>query len=122
MDLFDTKPDEETMRRLQYELEIRNPSKELVELVGQKTEDEEMRRMVENNDKEAINEELGDLFFTFLCLTRHLDCDPEEVLELANIKFKKRFDEVKALLKKEEMTYANPEEMDRLWRIIKKEK
>jgi len=87
-----------------------------------KEETAEVEEAIENNDKEAINEELGDLFFTFLCLTRHLDCDPEEVLGLANIKFKKRFDEVKELLKKEEMTYANPEEMDRLWRIIKKEK
>ena len=85
-------------------------------------ETDEVEEAIENNDKEAINEELGDLFFTFICLTRHLGCDPEEVLELANIKFKKRFDEVKALLKKEEMTYANPEEMDRLWRIIKKGK
>ncbi len=61
IELFNTKPDAETMRRLQYELEIRTPSKELVELVGQKTEDEEMRRMVENNDKEAIEDFLWGL-------------------------------------------------------------
>ena len=84
-------------------------------------ETDEVEEAIENNDKEAINEELGDLFFTFLCLTRHLDCDPEEVLDLANIKFTKRFNEVKELLKKEGMTSANPEEMDRLWKIIKKE-
>ena len=56
LDLFDTNPGEEIMKRLQYELEIRTPSKELVELVGNKTEDQEMRRMVENNDKVAIED------------------------------------------------------------------
>lgn len=56
LDLFDTKPGEEIMKRLRYELEIRTPSKELVELVGNKTEDQEMRRMVENNDKVAIED------------------------------------------------------------------
>jgi sulfite reductase (NADPH) flavoprotein alpha-component len=61
LDLFDTKPDEETMKRLRYDLEIRTPSKELVELVGTKTKDEEMRRMVENNDKEAIEDFLWGL-------------------------------------------------------------
>ena len=61
VDLFDTKPDEETMKRLRCDLEIRTPSKELVELVGAKTEDEEMRRMVENNDKEAIEDFLWGL-------------------------------------------------------------
>ncbi len=56
LDLFNTKPDEETMKRLKYDLEVRTPSKELVELVGNKTEDEELSRMVENNDKEAIED------------------------------------------------------------------
>ncbi len=56
LDLFEIKPGEEIMKRLRYELEIRTPSKELVELVGNKTEDQEMRRMVENNDKVAIED------------------------------------------------------------------
>jgi sulfite reductase (NADPH) flavoprotein alpha-component len=56
LDLFEIQPGEEIMKRLRYELEIRTPSKELVELVGNKTEDQEMRRMVENNDKVAIED------------------------------------------------------------------
>ena len=56
LDLFDTRAGDEMMKRLRYDLEIRIPSKELVELVGQKTEDQEMRRMVENNDKVAIDD------------------------------------------------------------------
>ncbi|MEM6642319.1 MAG: flavodoxin domain-containing protein [Bacteroidota bacterium] len=55
LDLFDTKTDEETRRQLRYDLEIRTPSKELIQLVGENTEDEELKRMVENDDKEAID-------------------------------------------------------------------
>ena len=56
LDLFDNKPGEEIMKRLRCELEIRTPSKELIELVGNKTEDPEMRRLIENNDKVAFED------------------------------------------------------------------
>ena len=52
---------------------------------------------------------------------RHLDYDPEEIIELANLKFKKRYEQVLKLLKEQGKNYANPEEMEKLWQIIKKQ-
>ena len=83
-------------------------------------ETEEVDEAIKNHDNTAIKEELGDLVFTILCLMRHLDYDPEEIIELANLKFKKRYEQVLKLLKKEGKNYANPEEMEKLWQIIKK--
>ena len=39
----------------------------------------------------------------------------------ANLKFKKRFEQVKLLLEKNGKNFANPEEMEKLWQLIKKE-
>ena len=86
-----------------------------------KEETKEVEQAIIGKDQESIREELGDLFFTFLCLTRHLKIDPNQVLMSANLKFKKRFEQVKLLLEKNGKSFANPEEMEKLWQLIKKE-
>ena len=85
-----------------------------------KEETKEVEQAIIGKDQESIKEELGDLFFTFLCLTRHLKIDPNQVLMSANLKFKKRFEKVKSLLEKDGKCFANPEEMEKLWQLIKK--
>ena len=57
LSLFRNKPDELTINKLKYDLEIRTPSKELIQLVADKaTDDSELKRIVENNDKEALSD------------------------------------------------------------------
>ena len=87
-----------------------------------KEETQEVQEAIENKDKQAIREELGDLFFTFLCLTRHLKLDPQDILDNANIKFEKRFNQIKSILKEKGKSFANPKEMEELWQIIKNKK
>ena len=87
-----------------------------------KEETQEVQEAIENKDKQAIREELGDLFFTFLCLTRHLKLDPQDILDNANIKFEKRFNQINSILKEKGKSFANPKEMEELWQIIKSKK
>ncbi|MEN0046640.1 MAG: flavodoxin domain-containing protein [Bacteroidota bacterium] len=54
LSLFGNQPDDITRKRLKHELELRTPSRELVQLVGENTESEELKRMLENDDKEAL--------------------------------------------------------------------
>ena len=85
---------------------------------------EETREVIEaitSGEKIAIKEELGDLLFTLLCLSRHLEICPEEILDLANKKFKSRYTKVLNHLNKINKSYAGPEEMEKIWRIIKKQ-
>ena len=86
-----------------------------------KEETKEVDDAIKQQDSLAIKEELGDLTFTLLCLMRHLNCEPEEIIELANIKFKKRYKQVLGLLQEEGKSYASPEEMEKLWKKIKKQ-
>ena len=87
-----------------------------------KEETQEVQAAIQNKDKKAIREELGDLFFTFLCLTRHLKVDPQEILDNANIKFEKRFNQINSILQEQGKSFANPKEMEKLWQIIKNKK
>ena len=86
-----------------------------------KEETKEVDDAIKQQDSLAIKEELGDLTFTLLCLMRHLNCEPEEIIELANIKFQKRYKQVLGLLQEEGKSYASPEEMEKLWKKIKKQ-
>ena len=68
-------------------------------------------------DKAKVKEELGDLLFSIVNVTRKLEIDAEEVLQGANNKFIKRFSFIERALRKKELTI---EEMDRLWRQAKR--
>ena len=52
---------------------------------------EELRELQEETSKKKIKEEVGDLLFSVINYARFINIDPEEALELTNIKFKKRF-------------------------------
>ena len=73
-------------------------------------------KAAENDDQ--IAEELGDLMFTVVNLTRHFGHDPEKVLRLANSKFQSRFNNMeqssKANLKELDMP-----ELEHLWQQAK---
>lgn len=74
-------------------------------------------------DQAKIEEEMGDLLFATVNLSRHLHCQAEETLRKANQKFEQRFRKVE-----KKLTQRNPRiedtslmEMDVLWDEVKKE-
>jgi len=47
----------------------------------------ELKEALDKKDKDCIEDELGDLFFTLINLSRHLKLDPEQTLRKSNDKF-----------------------------------
>ena len=86
-----------------------------------KEETDEVIEAIDLEDKIAMREEIGDLLFTVLCLSRHLDINPDEILDSANKKFNTRYIQVLNYLKKQGKDYAGPKEMEEIWQIIKKQ-
>ncbi len=72
-------------------------------------------------DSEAVGEELGDLFFALVNVTRYLKHDPEKILRMANRKFERRFDQVETMTKQAGKTLegSSLEQMDALWEVVK---
>ena len=71
-------------------------------------------------DKEAKNEmakELGDVLFTIVNLSRHLDINPEQALNESTNKFIKRFKRIEKDLKEKKIDIKklSLEELDVLW-------
>jgi tetrapyrrole methylase family protein / MazG family protein len=60
---------------------------------------EEVKREMENNDVERIEEEIGDLLFSITNLARFYKINPEVALKRGNDKFKKRFLSVEKRIK-----------------------
>ncbi len=72
-------------------------------------------------DPRRLAEELGDLLFTVVNLTRHAGVDPEETLRQGNRKFESRFRAVEARLEQQgkRPDECTPEELDALWEQVK---
>jgi len=79
------------------------------------------------NNKEPLNnifqikDELGDVLFSIVNLSRHLNLDSEECLKQACSKFIKRFNEIEKLAKLREIDFKNLplKEKDKLWDEVK---
>ncbi|MGL5989501.1 nucleoside triphosphate pyrophosphohydrolase [Cetobacterium sp.] len=67
--------------------------------------------------KNKAEEELGDLFFALVNLSRHMGVNPEVCLNNASNKFEKRFRSVEM---KCDLENSNLEEMNRIWEEVKK--
>jgi len=94
-----------------------------VEPVWDKLSEEiaEVRDAVGNEDKDAIEDELGDLLFTVVNLARHLRVDPEAALTRATSKFDKRFRQVEVLAQAEnkQLDELELDALDALWEQAK---
>lgn len=72
-------------------------------------------------DKDAVEDEFGDLLFVMANVARHLDIDPEHALRRANAKFTRRFQFIERDLASRGKSPADStlDEMDALWNAAK---
>ncbi len=83
---------------------------------------DELKEAMALKDPENIKEEMGDLFFSLVNLSRFLNINPEDALRMTISKFEIRFSQVENELKKRGMSLkeATLEEMDEIWNSVKK--
>ena len=69
-----------------------------------------------------VEEELGDLLFSAVNVSRFVKADPEQALNAATDKFISRFRKVEALAVREgrSMEGMTPDELDKLWERAKR--
>lgn len=72
-------------------------------------------------DSEKLEEEIGDLLFATVNLSRHLGSKAETALQKANNKFERRFREVEAIIASQglSMPDATLEQMEAAWQQVK---
>jgi MazG family protein len=75
-----------------------------------------------DNDKEAVAEELGDLFFTLVNMSRKLGLDSEAVMKKATDKFSTRFRAVERVCRenRDDIHECTLEKLDAIWETVKK--
>lgn len=78
----------------------------------------EIKEAANTKNKQHIEEELGDLIFSVVNLTRHYGCDADMALRKANLKFEKRFRQLEKLSKKP-LQDCSLNEMEDLWQTVK---
>ncbi len=90
-----------------------------IEGILKKTDEElgELREALFLQDRNKIREEIGDLLFVMVNISRFLRINPEKALEKTIEKFNSRFRYIKTSLHKEgkSIRHSNLIEMDRLW-------
>ena len=81
----------------------------------------ELRAAIAANDKQNISEELGDILFSAVNVSRFIKVDAEEALTDASDKFLSRFTQVEALANERgiDMKNSSLEVLDALWDEVK---
>ncbi len=77
----------------------------------------ELRLAIQNEDKENMSEELGDILFSAVNVSRFIKTDAEEALTAASDKFLSRFTKVEKLAQERniDMKSVGIDELDKLW-------
>ena len=81
----------------------------------------ELQAAIDEQDIPAVEEELGDLLFSVVNLSRFRKIDPEVLMARANAKFERRFGEMEKILKADGKTLelATLSEMEDAWIMAK---
>ena len=82
----------------------------------------ELKKEIKIKNKKKIKEELGDLIFAVLDVSRNLKLNPETVLKQSNKKFTKRWKKLEKFTTKEnfKLNNLNTNQYNRIWNKIKK--
>lgn len=83
----------------------------------------ELSEAIMSDNSAHIEEELGDVFFSLVNLSRHLKKDPEACLRQANQKFEKRFRRLEQKINNEglDMQSMSIEQLEQYWQLAKSE-
>ena len=81
----------------------------------------ELKKELKNNNRIKIKEELGDLIFASLDVSRKLKFNPEEVLKKGNRKFINRWKKLEKIIKKEnkDLNKLNSNQLNKYWKLAK---
>ncbi len=84
---------------------------------------EELKEAVVSGDKDAIEDEMGDLLFSIVNYARFVGVDPEQALERTNKKFTTRFQKMEKQVLQQEgsLSTLSLKEMDQLWNQVKQD-
>ena len=68
-----------------------------------------------------ISEEIGDILFTLVNLTRHFDLEPEDIMRKSNLKFENRFRAMEDYAKDNNLALdtMSLEALEEIWQKIK---
>lgn len=95
-----------------------------IEDVFKKLDEEtnEFKQAVTNKNQTNIEEEIGDLLFTIVNISRFLDIDPSTALTKTNNKFIKRFKYIEKILSEENIDFSETglDKLEKLWQEAKK--
>ena len=85
-------------------------------------EAKELKKEIINKNKSKIKEELGDLIFSTLDVSRKLNLDPGVILSKANNKFNKRWNIMESLVYKDKKKFKqlNLDDFNKYWEKAKK--
>ncbi len=94
-----------------------------IEPVFAKIEEEiqELREAMQQTDKALVHEEMGDVLFSCVNLSRHLGVDSEESLRSCNQKFERRFSYIEETLKSKQQSFDSRslDQLEQLWQDAK---
>jgi len=81
----------------------------------------ELEEALETKNKNKIEDELGDIFFSMINLSRHINIDPEFALNRSTNKFINRFHKIENYMKENSLKFDEQslEDLDKIWKKIK---
>ena len=97
---------------------------EITEDVMKKVEEEiqELKDSIKASDQDGVEEEIGDILFSIVNLSRFLHVEPEEALRKTNAKFVRRFKQIEAEIaaRGEDINDYDLPALDELWEKAKR--
>jgi len=81
----------------------------------------ELKQAIESGQAAEIEEELGDMFFTLVNLSRHFSVDAETSLRLSANKFEQRYRQMETLIQQDGLKVSELDQdvLERYWQQVK---